>query len=144
MVEMKRGKLINSDGLDLPESQQVKSLQDEETYKYLGVLENDKIKSKEMRDILRRGSFRRIKKILRSKLNAGNLIQAINSWAVPLIRCEAGIIEWRIDQLKDIDRKTRKLVKMHRSMHPHSDVDCLYWTGLKECRDLKVLKRLKN
>ena len=84
MVEMKRGKLINSDGLDLPESQQVKSLQDEETYKYLGVLENDKIKSKEMRDILRRGSFRRIKKILRSKLNAGNLIQAINSWAVPL------------------------------------------------------------
>ena len=70
MVEMKRGKLINSDGLDLPESQQVKSLQDEETYKYLGVLENDKIKSKEMRDILRRGSFRRIKKILRSKLNA--------------------------------------------------------------------------
>ena len=79
MVEMKRGKLIDSDGLDLPEGQKIKSLQDEEAYKYLGVLENDKIKSTEMKDILRQEYFRRVKKILRSKLNAGNIIQVITN-----------------------------------------------------------------
>ena len=38
MVEMKRGKLIDSDGLDLPEGEKIRSLQDEEAYKYIGVL----------------------------------------------------------------------------------------------------------
>ena len=37
MVEMKRGKLIDSDGLDQPEGEKIRSLQDEEAYKYLGV-----------------------------------------------------------------------------------------------------------
>ena len=45
MAEMKRGKSIDSDGLDLHEGEKIRSLQDEEAYKYLGVLENDKIKS---------------------------------------------------------------------------------------------------
>ena len=76
-----------------------------------------------MKDILRQEYFRRVKKILRSKLNAGNITQAINSRAVSLIRYGAGIIDRRKDELKDIDRKTRKLFIMHRSMHPQSDVD---------------------
>ena len=70
--------MIDSDGLDLLEDQTVKSLQDEEAYQYLGVLENDEIKSTEMKDILRQEYCCRIDKILRSKLNAGNIIQAIN------------------------------------------------------------------
>ena len=140
MVEMKRGKLIDSDGLDLPEGQKIKSLQDEEAYKYLGVLENDKIKSTEVKDILRQEYFRRVKKILRSKLNAGNIIEAINSRAVSLIRYGAGIIDWRRDELKDIDRKTRKLFTMHRSMHPQSDVDRLYWKRAEGGRGLNPIK----
>ena len=142
MVEMKRGKLIDNDGLDLPEGQKIKSLQDEEAYKYLGVLENDKIKSTEMKDILRQEYFRRVKKILRSKLNAGNIIQAINSRAVSLIRYGAGIIDWRKDELKDIDRKTRKLFTMHRSMHPQSDVDRLYWKRAEGGRGLKSVEEV--
>ena len=46
MVEMKGGKLIDSDGIDLHEGNEIKSLQDEEAYKYLGVLEDDKIKKR--------------------------------------------------------------------------------------------------
>ena len=142
MVEMKRGKLIDSDGLDLPEGQKIDSLQDEEAYKYLGVLENDKIKSTEMKDILRQEYFRRVKTILRSKLNAGNIIQAINSRTVSLIRYGAGIIDWRKDELKDIDRKTRKLFTMHRSMYPQSDVDRLYWKRAEGGRGLKSVEEV--
>ena len=142
MVEMKRGKLIDIDGLDLPEGEKMRSLQDEEAYKYLGVLENDKIKSTEMKNILRQEYFRRVKKMLRSKLNAGNIIQAINSRAVSLIQYGAGIIDWRKDELKDIDRKTRKLFTMHRSMHPQWDVDRLYWKRTEGGRGLQSVEEV--
>ena len=48
------------------------------------------------------------RKILKSKLNGGNIIKAINSWAVPVVRYTAGIIDWIQAELKDIDRKNRK------------------------------------
>ena len=150
MVEMKRGKLSDSNGIDLTEGNKIKSLQDEEVYKYLGVLKNDKIKRKEMKDMLkdmlRQKYFRRIRRILRSKLNAGNIVQAINSKAVSLIRYGTRIIAWRKDEVKDIDRKTRKLLTMHRSMHPRSDVDRLYWKradggrGQKSIEDVELEK----
>ena len=139
MVEMKRGKLIDSGGLDPPEGEKINPWK----MKNLGVLENDKIKSTEMKDILRQEYFRRVKKILISKLNEGKIIQAINSRAVSLIiRYGAGIIDWRKDELKDIDRKTRKLFAMHRSMHPQSDVDRLYWKRAEGGRELKSVEEV--
>ena len=36
---------------------------------------------------------KRVRKILKSKLNGGNIIKAINSWAVPVVRYTAGIID---------------------------------------------------
>ena len=35
---------------------------------------------------------------VKSKLNGGIIIKAINSWAVPVVRYTAGIIECRKDQ----------------------------------------------
>ena len=37
-----------------------------------------------------------------------------------------GVLEWRIHELKELDRKTRKLLAMHKALHPKSDVDRLY------------------
>ena len=51
---------------------------------------------------------RRIRKILASKLNR-NIITAINSWAVSVIRYGAGIVNWTKAELQQMDRKTRKL-----------------------------------
>ena len=72
--------------------------------------------------------FRRIRKILKSSLNAGNTIQAINSRAVSIIRYGAGIVDWRKAELQQMDRKTRKLLTIYRSMHLQGDV---YRTYLK-------------
>ena len=32
------------------------------------------------------GYFRRLRKVLKSKLNDGNLVQGVNTWAVSLLR----------------------------------------------------------
>ena len=140
MVELKRGKMIQSNGIDLPEGQKLKSLEEGEGYRYLGILESDKVKSVEMKDILRKEYYHRVRKILRSSLNAGNTIQAINSRAVSLIRYGAGIIEWTKEDTRQMDRKTRKLFTLHRSMHPQSDVDWLYWKRNEGGRGLQSIK----
>ena len=68
-----------------------------------------------------------MKKILKSKLNAGNIIRAINSRAVSIIKYGAGIIKWTKKELKEMNRKTRKLHIIYRYFHPRDDVDRLYW-----------------
>ena len=59
-------------------------------------------------------------------MNSGNIIKAINSWAVPIVRYTAGIIDWTQAELKDLNRKNRKLMSAHYTLHPRSDADRLY------------------
>jgi len=39
---------------------------------------------------------------------------------------DAGIIDWNVNEVKQIDRKSRKLFTMHKGLHPKSDVDRIY------------------
>ena len=65
---------------------------DEEGYKYLRILEYEKVKEKEMKTEFVR-ECKRSRLILRSKLNEKNKIKAINSWAVAIMRYDAGVLE---------------------------------------------------
>ena len=98
----------------------------EEGYTYLGILELDKIKEAEMKETIGKEYKRRLRLILRSKLNGKNKISAVNTWAVAMFRYGAGIIQWKENELKDLDRKTRKTMTMYGAFHPKSDVDRLY------------------
>ena len=89
-----------------------------------------------MKNMLTKEYFRRTKKILKSSLNSGNTFKAINSRAVSIIRYGAGIIEWTKEELRNMDRKTRKMLTMFRSMHPQADVDRLYRKRKKGGRGL--------
>ena len=42
------------------------------------------------------------------------------------MRYGAGIIDWKVDELKKLDRTTRKTLTMYGAFHPKSDVDRLY------------------
>ena len=63
---------------------------------------------------------------MKSKLNDKNKIQAINTWAVSMLMYGAGIIYWKVSELKKIDRTTRKTLTMYGAFHPKSDIDRLY------------------
>ena len=52
--------------------------------------------------------FRRLK-VLKSTLNGGNLVKAVNTWSVSLLRYSKAYISWRKCELQTKDRKTRKL-----------------------------------
>ena len=36
------------------------------------------------------------------------------------------MIDWKVDELKELDRKARKMMTLHGALHPKSDVDRLY------------------
>ena len=109
----------------MPDGNSIREVE-ESGYKYLGVLEADDLKHAAMKEVICKEYFRRIRKILKSKLNGGNVVNAMNSRAVSIIRYSAGIVEWTKDELRKLDRKTRKLLTINRAFHPQADVDRLY------------------
>ncbi|RZF47641.1 hypothetical protein LSTR_LSTR009525 [Laodelphax striatellus] len=70
--------------------------------------------------------YRRTRNILRTELNAKNKITAINTLAVSVIHYSYGIIKWTQQEIRKLDRQTRKLTTMHGALHPKADVDRLY------------------
>ena len=97
-----------------------------EGYKYLGIIERGDIAHEEMKQKTRKEYIDRVRKVMKSKLNGGNVIKAINTWTIPLIRYGAGIIDWTKNEIDEIDRKTRKMLNMYGGLHPKSNVDRLY------------------
>ena len=74
-------------------------------------------------------------------MNGKNKIQPINTWVVALLRYGAGIINWKVDDLKKMDRTTRNTVTMYGALHPKSDIDRLYLKRKHGVRDLISIER---
>ena len=113
---MERGKVIKTEGIRLADGQHMKDI-DETGYKYLGILENDKIKKKEMKKKFSKEYLRRLRLILGSKLSGRSKIIAVNTWAVSVMRYGAGILKVNTDELKSLDRRTRKFMTMYGALH---------------------------
>ena len=48
-----------------------------------------------------------------------------NTWTVAIFISGAGIIQWKVSKLKDLNKKSRKTMTMYGGLHPKSDVDRL-------------------
>lgn len=120
-----KGKLSKSKNVSLPDVE-IRSLEHHETYKYLGVEENEGQQHKLMKTNLTKEYLRRVRALLKTELSAKNKISAIGSLAVPVLQYSFGIIKWTLAEIKNLDRRTRKLLTMHGALHPKSDVDRLY------------------
>ena len=101
-------------------------------YRYLGVLEKDDILVQEVA----REYYRRLRLMLKTKLNRRNKMLGINMQAVAVIRYGGGIIDWRQEELKKLDRRIRKMMTMYGALHPKSDVDRIYLSRKRGGRGL--------
>ena len=125
-AEFKRGKLTKTTSIILDEETAIKELQQEDSYKYLGINEAEGIQHAKMKEKIRKEYYRRVRLILKSELNAVNRIAAINSLAFPVITYSMNIINWQINDIKKLDTKTRKFLTMYGMHHPKADVNRLY------------------
>ena len=93
-----------------------------------------------MKDKIRKEYLRRTRKLLEKKFSCRNLIKGINTWAVPLVRYSGPFLKWTRDELKQMDQRTRKLMTMHKALHPRDDVDRLYVTRKEGGRGLAIIE----
>ena len=78
-----------------------------------------------MKENIRKEYNRRIRMVLKSKLNSANKLEAINTLAVP-VGTYSFNINWTLQELARLDTKTRKFLTMYKKHHPKSDEDRLY------------------
>ena len=70
--------------------------------------------------------LRRDRKLLETKLYNRNLVKEIHTCAVPLVRYSGPFLKRAREELKQMEKRTSKLMTMHKSFYPRDDVDRLY------------------
>jgi hypothetical protein len=101
-------------------------LEQGETYKYSGTEGSEDIQHQQMKERLNKEYTRTLRMILKSELNTNYKITASGSLAAPALRYSFGIINLRLEEIRKIDRKTRKILTMYKVHHPKADIDMLY------------------
>ena len=81
--------------------------------KVKGILEADKFLEEKMNLNFSKEYIRRLRKVLKSKLNGGNLVCGVNTWAVSLLKYSAAFVSWRKSELQAIGKKPRKLFTIY-------------------------------
>ena len=125
MVVMKRGQLRSAKKIVLPDGEMIRKV-NKNGYKYLGILELDRIKVSEMKKKFGDEYLRRFRLMMKSRLNGKNRIKAENTWVVSVMRYGAGILKWTNEELKALDARTRKVMTMNEALHPKSDLERIY------------------
>ena len=100
MLVMKSDKRHRTDGMELPNQDKIRTLVENETYKYVGILEAGTNKQVQMKDKIQKEYLRRTRKLLETKLSSRNIIKGINTWAVPLLRYSGPFLQWTSVELK--------------------------------------------
>lgn len=120
----------------------IKELESGEVYKYLGILEDGLIEHKKMKNVIRKEYYRRTREVMKTELNAKNKIEVLNSLAIPVVEYGFGIIECTAEEIRKIDRKTRKILTINKSLHPKADVDRIYLPRKEGGRGLRMIEQV--
>lgn len=100
--------------------EELRNMQQNETYKYLGFQQNTRINHTEIKEHIVQEYKKRLTLLMNTKLNSKNLFKAINTYAIPLLTYSFGIIKWTQTDLENINRLTRTEQTKHRNHHPHA------------------------
>ena len=108
---MKKGKMANSDRIALLNEKIMKGLKEGDSSIYIGLIQAEETKNHERKETIKIKHYRRVTKILETKLNGRNIITGINTWGISLLRYSAIFLDRRIwIDLGKMDRRTRKLI----------------------------------
>ena len=94
-----------------------------------------------MKKKIKKEYLRRTRKLLEAKLYSRNNTKGMNTWAVLLVRYSGPFLKLNREELKQIDRRTAKLMTMHKALHPRHDIDWLYSSRKKGGKGLTSIKK---
>ncbi|KAI5148113.1 hypothetical protein ENBRE01_3047, partial [Enteropsectra breve] len=123
-------------------SKEAKLLEDGvEGYKYLGVLENSKNQiTEESINTVKTEVYARIKRLVKTKLNAKNLFKAINEHALSLLNYYIGLIELEPEIFKEIDQGIRNILTENKVHIGRANKQRLYLSREELGRGLEMVE----
>ena len=92
-LKAKRGKQVHCEVIYLGDGVVIEGA-DEERYKYLRILARGGICQEKMKEKVQKEYYKRVRAVLKSKLNGGNVINAVDIWAVAKVWYGAATINW--------------------------------------------------
>lgn len=113
-----------------------------EAYKYLGVLQTSGIEHGQMKEMLTETYKKRLRKLLKSKLSAVNMMKAVNTYAAPILSYSFGLLKWTQTDLENLNRTTRTEFTKQRAHHPRSSVERFHLPREKGGRGIVDFRRL--
>ena len=137
-IHIKKGKLQKSQNLPLTSGSEIPVLGEEDHYKFLGKLENVNQLDKQVFKQASLEYLRRLATIWTSPLSIPRKIKASNTFAYPVLQYYMWSCEWAIEDLQELDRKTRGIIAQNKGKHNHESNSMLYLSpdfggrGLKE------------
>ena len=90
---------------------------------------------------IRKEYKRRIKLELKPEKNASNEMAAINTLAIPVILHSCGVTDWKLDEIQDLDKMTRKQLCMNQILAMKADVLRIYILCQEGGRSLMNLEK---
>ena len=118
--------MSTSDGKALPNETTMKGLKKGDSYMCLGIIQTGETKHHHLKEKVKTKYFRRVREILETNLNDGNIMTGINRWTISLLRYSADFLDWTGAELEKMDKETKKLMTMHQVLNPKSDVASIY------------------
>ena len=146
---LKKRMVARSEGVELPDVRKLQSLKEGgEVHKYLGLLEADYIKQESMIKRLSKKIHKNCQESTKvDNVKGGNIMQALNTWAVSLLRYSDDVVSCTRRELMIFHGKTRKLLTIHGALHSRANVSRLYISRNQGVRGLisvvDCVRRLK-
>lgn len=126
VIHVKRGKIVEDEINILTGEEELPHLGPQESYKYLGIQQALEIRSKDVKSSLKEKLLKRLRLVLKAKLNSGALFSAINSWVLPSVVYSFGVIGWSRTEIDELSTKIRTTLTKFGVHHPHASVNRLY------------------
>ena len=115
----------------------IQPIDERDYYRYRGIDENISYNGMLNKEKVTKEYLNRVRKFWSSYLSDNNKVIAYNSFAIPVITPTVGIVDWAIDDINDLDIKTRKILSITGNFQPNGDIDKLYINRKKGGRGLK-------
>ena len=139
--------------MEIDELKSIKSLGEESTYKFLGVLENSKQEDKLVLENASKEYLRRLAIIWSSPLSDHSRVVVTNQYALPVLSYLMWTQTWPLAQLQQVDREARKIIVEFGGKHPQGSTAILYMSrkcggrGLRSVettyKDIKIKAAMK-
>ena len=126
-----KGKLINNIKELQINDLKIKLIPEGDSYKYLGIDEYISYVELVNKTRVTKEYYTRVKRLSNSDLSSVNKVIAHNLFPVPELTTTAGILNWTIDEIREIDIKTQKQLAVSKNLHPKRDRSIILTKGTR-------------